>query len=88
MLDHLSSTVLLYSPLVVHTLVAPATFVSILQESRTRHVNIRHMNEGATYAMTSQGLLGTTAVPVKMRLHVDDYYLTALQDWLYETKLI
>ena len=38
--------------------------------------------------MTSQGLLGTTAVPVKMRLHVDDYYLTALQDWLYETKLI
>ena len=23
-----------------------------------------------------------------MRLHVDDYYLTALQDWLYETKLI
>ena len=51
MLDHLSSTVLLYSPLVVHTLVAPPTFVSILQESRTSHVNIQHMNEGATYAI-------------------------------------
>ena len=37
------------------------------------------MNEGATYAMTSQVCEGSHA-PVKMRLymHVDDYYLTKL----------